>query len=240
MVSEEYNKIGEKYAEMIKTDALKIYLQYPGLIRLLGNVKGKKVLDIGCGNGFFSSMVAEKGAEVVGFDVSKKQIELAIENEKKMKLGMNFFCSDQFKFSYKDKFDLAFSNMVIFYAADFKELVQFFRCAFNSLKDKGKFISVIVNPDYKRFDELRYDRKIVRSGSKAKSEFYINGKFDVSSDFYSLFSKKEYEKAASEAGFSSVGWKSIKIEKEGIADRGKEFWEGYAEDPLYGIFVVEK
>ena len=240
MTNEEYNKIAEQYANMIKTDALKIYLQYPGLINLLGNVKGKTILDIGCGNGFFSSMVAKKGAKIIGFDVSKKQIQLAVENEKVMKLGMKFFCSDQFKFNYPEKFDLAFSNMVIFYAINFKELVQFFRCAFKSLKDKGKFISVIVNPEYKRFNELHYDRKIVRNGNKAKSEFYIDGKFDVSSGFYSFFTKDEYEKAAKEAGFSKFDWKTIKIEKEGIKNKGKEFWKGYDSDPLYGIFVTEK
>jgi len=240
MTNKEYNKIGERYAKMIKQDALKKYLQYPGLIKLLGNVKDKLVLDIGCGNGYFSSMVAEEGAKLVGFDVSEKQIELAKENEKDLKLGMEFFCSDQFKFSYPKRFDIAFSNMVIFYADDFKELVQFFRCAFKLLKDNGKFISVVVNPDYKRFNELHYDRKLVRKGNKTKSDFYINGKFDVSSEFYSSFTKKEYEKAAKETGFSKFEWKDIQIEEEGIKDKGKEFWEGYNADPLYGIFIVQK
>jgi|SRR3989344_6152457 len=240
MTNKEYDKIGEKYANLIKNDPLKNYLQYPGLIGLLGNVKGKKILDIGCGNGFFSSMIAKKGAKIVGFDASEKQIELAIQNEKKMKLEMEFFCSDQFKFSYPGKFDLAFSNMVIFYAVNFNELVQFFKCAFKHLKDKGEFISIIINPDYKRFGELHYDRKIIREGNKAKSEFYINGKFDVSSEFYSFFTKQEYESAAREAGFSNSKWKSIKIQREGIKDKGEKFWEGYDSDPLYGIFVVKK
>jgi len=239
-MKKQYNKIGEKYANMIKTDPLKNYLQYPGLIRLLGDIKGKKILDIGCGNGFFSKMVAEKGASIVGFDVSEKQIELAIENEKRDKLGMTFVCSDQFKFSYPEKFDLAFSNMVIFYATNFNELVQFFKCAFKSLKDNGKFISVIVNPNYKGFGKLNYDRKIVREGNKAKSEFYINGKFDVSSGFYTWFTKDEYEGAAKKAGFSKAEWKKISVEKEGIKDKGEKFWEGYDADPLYGILSVEK
>ena len=240
MTTKEYNKIGEKYAEMIKEDALKKYLQYPGLIKLLGNIKGKRILDIGCGNGFFSNKIAERGAKIVGFDVSEKQIELAKETEKNMKRGMEFFCSDQFKFNYPEKFDLAFSNMVIFYAVNFEELVQFFKCAFNSLKDKAEFISVIVNPEYKRFNELHYDRKIVKEGNKAKSEFYINGKFDVSSGFYSFFTKLEYERAAKEAGFSRLVWKKIEIEKEGLKDKGADFWKGYDSDPLYGIFVAKK
>lgn len=240
MTNKEYNKIGEKYANLIKKDPLKKYLQYPGLIKMLGNVKGKKILDIGCGNGFFSSMIAQKGAKIVGFDVSEKQIELALETEKKEKLGMEFFCSDQFKFNYPQKFDWAYSNMVIFYAVNFKELIQFFKCAFKFLKKDGKFISVVVNPDYKRLGELHYDRKIIKEGNKARSEFYIDGKFDISSGVYSLFTKEEYERASQEAGFSRCEWKKIKIEEEGIKDKGEEFWRGYDSDPLYGIFIAKK
>lgn len=97
-MGKEYNKIGKKYEGMIKHDALKRYLQYPGLLKLLGNVKGKRVLDIGCGNGFFSSMIAERGAKIVGFDISEKQIEFAKDNEEKLKLGMEFFCANQLSF----------------------------------------------------------------------------------------------------------------------------------------------
>ncbi|MFA5992515.1 MAG: class I SAM-dependent methyltransferase [Candidatus Pacearchaeota archaeon] len=240
MVKEEYELIGGKYAHLSRNDPLKTYVQYPGLIKLLGNVKGRKVLDIGCGDGFLLSRVAKKGAKVVGFDVSEKQIELANENEKKLGLGMEFFCSDQFNFIYPGKFDLAFSNMVIFYAANFDELVQFFKCAFNSLKSNGKFISVVLNPDYKRFGELHYNRKVILNGKKMRTEFFIDGKFSFSTDFYSFFSKQEYEKAALKGGFSKIEWKSFKIEAKGIKELGKDFWRGYKSDPLYSVFVVKK
>lgn len=130
--------------------------------------------------------------------------------------------------------------MVIFYAESYNELVQFFKCAFNSLKDKGKFISAVINPNYKRLGELHYDRKIIREGTRAKSEFYIDGRFEVSSGFYTFFSKKDYENAAKESGFSYFEWKEISIKKEGIDKKGITFWEGYDSDPLYGIFVAKK
>ena len=41
------------------------------------NQSGLRVLDIGCGNGFIASCIAEKGFEVIGIDTSKEGIDIA-------------------------------------------------------------------------------------------------------------------------------------------------------------------
>ena len=40
------------------------------LKRMIGNIRGKKILGIGCGEGYFSRFYAESGIEVVGIDFS--------------------------------------------------------------------------------------------------------------------------------------------------------------------------
>src|SRR3989344_4798103 len=52
----------------------------PNLLRLLGDVKGKKVLDLACGTGYFSKKIAEAGASVTGTDVSPELIAKAKQN----------------------------------------------------------------------------------------------------------------------------------------------------------------
>lgn len=49
----------------------------PNLIRLLQIKKGENLLDLGCGEGYFSRAFAKIGARVTGVDNSKKLIELA-------------------------------------------------------------------------------------------------------------------------------------------------------------------
>src|SRR5438128_136824 len=45
--------------------------------RVLGGLRGRKVLDVGCGDGENSVLLARLGANVTGLDVSPKAIELA-------------------------------------------------------------------------------------------------------------------------------------------------------------------
>src|ERR1700716_2886397 len=49
-------------------DFAKRHLANPALLRLLGEVRGRRVLDAGCGDGYFSRMLAERGARVVGVE----------------------------------------------------------------------------------------------------------------------------------------------------------------------------
>lgn len=44
---------------------------------LLGDVRGKTVLDYGCGSGDNSVLIADRGAKVIGVDISPELIELA-------------------------------------------------------------------------------------------------------------------------------------------------------------------
>ena len=54
----------------------------PLLFKLLGNIKEKTILEIGCGNGYFARILARKGAKVSAFDISPKLIKFAKQNEK--------------------------------------------------------------------------------------------------------------------------------------------------------------
>ena len=49
----------------------------PNLLRLVAPRKGEAILDLACGQGFFSYVFAKSGAWVIGVDASKKLIELA-------------------------------------------------------------------------------------------------------------------------------------------------------------------
>ena len=49
-------------------DFAKRHLLNPVLLRMLGDVRGRRVLDAGCGHGYLARMLAVRGAQVTGFE----------------------------------------------------------------------------------------------------------------------------------------------------------------------------
>jgi SAM-dependent methyltransferase len=49
----------------------------PAVLKLLGEVDGKRILDAGCGPGHYAAELVARGADVVGFDLSHAMLDLA-------------------------------------------------------------------------------------------------------------------------------------------------------------------
>ena len=61
-----------------------------------GKVKPCKVIDIGCGEGYYSIYLAKKGFDVLGIDISEKAIEYAKQNAKQAGVNIRFIAMDLF------------------------------------------------------------------------------------------------------------------------------------------------
>jgi len=66
----------------------------PAALKMVGNVKGKQLLDLACGEGYNTRILAKKGARVIGVDFSKEMIKLARERERRDRLGIRYYVSD--------------------------------------------------------------------------------------------------------------------------------------------------
>lgn len=72
-----YDTLAESYAENIAESPTRTHLDWPAVRSLLPAVGGKRVLDAGCGPGTYAGWLAERGADVVGVDVSEEMVEVA-------------------------------------------------------------------------------------------------------------------------------------------------------------------
>ena len=91
-----------------------LYELYDYALKLFGDIKGKRILDCGCGHGHTSVMFAKRGAHVTGFDISADNLKLGktLAQANGVKIG---FVSSLFeKQSFQDQsFDLLFGSCIL-------------------------------------------------------------------------------------------------------------------------------
>jgi ubiquinone/menaquinone biosynthesis C-methylase UbiE len=73
----EYDAMAEEYTADNDGGVFNALYERPAMLSFLGDVSGKRVLDIGCGAGQLSHELSRRNAEISGIDVSPRMIELA-------------------------------------------------------------------------------------------------------------------------------------------------------------------
>ncbi|WZY00003.1 class I SAM-dependent methyltransferase [Bacillus sp. FSL W7-1360] len=141
-----WNGFAQAYAAMQteQGDKGREWLLNPTILFLIGDVKGKRVLDAGCGEGYLSRIFCKNGAEVTAVDYSTNMIEIAKERTPET-LVINYRqgnCED-LSFLRAESFDCIVSNMVIQDLADDEKA---FQEMYRLLVAGGTFVFSILHP----------------------------------------------------------------------------------------------
>ncbi len=139
------NEIQEFYTKNIK-----YWLENPryiireGYLDLLGNVSGKRIIDIGCGCGFDMQILSKRSDDIdgVGLDFCRESIE-----EARSVLGDNtdwsFVQDDMMSYHPENKFDIALFSMVVMFYPDLRVI---FKKLSSLLRPGGQLLLVTNNP----------------------------------------------------------------------------------------------
>lgn len=222
MINNDYDAIAGKY-ECTNEKPDKKYSTLPTILKLAGGVRGKTVVVLGCGNGFFSrAFVTAGAARVVGVDNSPAYhgcVHADIFNDT-LPSG-----------------DIVLAPYVINYATSNEELRKLFFSIYASLNVGGKFIGTIDEPaghDTKKFGALKF-----LHGTNMDIQLYKDENL-ICKLSARYFSRDEIERALHIAGFDTVIWYEPVISEEGIKKFGPEFWRGYEGVCELGYFVADK
>ena len=150
-IMKDWDEAAESLSDFIQRgkDYYREELNNPAAFRLIGNVKGKRVLDLACGEGYNTRILAKKGATVVGVDFSERLIELARQLETKERLGITYHVSDAADMERlpTNHFDLVACFMALQDIEHYEEAISEVA---RVLKENGRFIFSIPHPCFER------------------------------------------------------------------------------------------
>jgi SAM-dependent methyltransferase len=117
--------------------------EWPSLRELLPDLRGRQVLDLGCGYGWFSRWAVENGAgHVLGIDLSERMLATA-----KSKTGTTVITYQQHDLEHvvleADAFDVVYSSLTLHYL---EALPALLRQVHGALRTGGAFVFSVEHP----------------------------------------------------------------------------------------------
>lgn len=120
----------------------------------LGIEQGYKVLDLGCGPGMLSILLARMGASVTGIDYSSKMVDAAVSNASREGVSCRFLKMDAQELEFgDDEFDAVVSRSV-FWALErpkdcYREILRVLKPGRKAMVMDGNYYLHLFNDDYK-------------------------------------------------------------------------------------------
>jgi len=116
-----YDELADTYAEEVRTNPYNADLEFPATSSLIPDVEGRRVLDAGCGTGVYTEWLVERGAEVVGVDVSEPMLGHARERIGDRAEFVRADLGEPLEFAATDSFDGVVSALALGYVADWRD-----------------------------------------------------------------------------------------------------------------------
>ena len=103
-------------------DLYRDYLNNPAFLSMLPDLSGKRVLDVGCGEGYNTRIFADLCEEIVGTDISEKMVDAAREAEAAEPQGIKYYSASGNDLSMFENgsFDGVVSTMAMMDMADYE------------------------------------------------------------------------------------------------------------------------
>jgi toxoflavin synthase len=239
-VGAEYDRFARQYQKS-KELPFRAHVEAHTLSRILGDPSGLAVLDLACGEGFYTRKIRRLGAsKVVGADISGAMVALAREQEAREPLGIAYIHAGAEDLGTVGAFDVVTAAYLLNCARSGEHLKAMCRTIAANLRPGGRFVAI--NSNYGPGVPVDTSQYGFRPSSYAPIEegapyrlTLLDGPdaFELENHFYS---RATYEQAFHQAGLKSVQWHAPAVSEEGVRAFGQDFWRDFLEGkPIIGI-----
>ncbi len=228
---------------------------FPNVLRMLGDISSKKILDMACGQGIFAEQLRDVGGLVTGVDLSKQLIKIAEEKSQSIKqkgthkVTYHVASADDM-FMLKDKsFDIVVCILAL---QNIENLPKTIAEASRVLTEGGKLLFVLNHPSFRNpkqtfwgyndADDTQY-RRVDEYMSESHIKIDMTPGSATAKKFTVSFHRplQVYVKALSKSGFAITRleeWVSHKESERGPKQRAEN--KSRKEIPMFMCIVGEK
>lgn len=221
------------------------YVETYSLFQITGDITGLNILELGCGEGFYTRKLKEAGAEyVTGVDASHAMIDLAQACEDENPIGCFYVVHNLAALSYLESFDLVVAMYLLNNARSKKELFDFCKTAYINLQPGGQFIGFNDNVSnnisryetYLKYGFTKQGKRDRQEGDPIRYTFYNR---DGSTSRYNNYylHPETYVEAFWEAGFVDFQWIDPILDP---CERNERYWDHFMDYPPIMGFSARK
>jgi ubiquinone/menaquinone biosynthesis C-methylase UbiE len=233
----QYDHIAEQYRHSTGS-AIRTHVESFSLLGRIGDVRGKTVLDLACGEGFFTRRMKEVGAaRVVGVDISPVMIDLANQQERDEPLGLEYVCADVRDLTGIGQFDIVIAAYLLHYARSEAQLLQMCERIGEHLAPGGRFVTLNENPEqdagaYAGYAQYGFNKTVeMPRGEGSEITYWMVAGREMFKFHAYHYRRETYERVLRASGFSEVCWSALEPDPEGVEQFGTEYWREYLDHP---------
>lgn len=240
----EYDAIARGYQDS-KRLPFREYVERHTLFELLGDVAGKTVLDLACGEGFYTRLLRHAGAlEITGVDISAAMIELAEEQERRHPLGCRYVQADIAEFEPDPGADLVVAVYLLNYAKTPEELFRFCRVCHDALRPGGRLVGLnnnvhnvtVGHGSCRKYGlERTWESPLAEGDAIRYTMINADGQQIQFDNFY--LEPHTHAVAFERAGFRDFRWVDVSLHP---SEADNPFWDEFMADPPIVAFAAER
>ena len=122
----DYVPMAKKYAETVDTKPWNAHYDRPAVLSLLPDLARAKVLDAGCGSGWYAEQFINRGAEVTAFDFNAEFVDLTRARLSGRAQVHQADLAEPLSFAATGEFDVVVSALVLHYIRDWPSVLSEF------------------------------------------------------------------------------------------------------------------